>query len=72
MFNHNHTNTLKYVSPEYQAQLDNLAEMLCTPERFRPLGQLALFEEIDTSSYAEVADSLIVPDIAGRDVLRGA
>lgn len=30
---------LKYVSPEYQAQLDALAERLCTPERF---GQLAL------------------------------
>lgn len=25
---------LKYVSPEYAAQLEKLAETLCTPERF--------------------------------------
>ena len=37
---------LKYVSPEYQAQLDELAERLVTPERFGELviGQLVLFE----------------------------
>lgn len=38
---------MKYVSPEYQAQLDHLAETLVTPERFnkqRDLGQLALFD----------------------------
>lgn len=39
---------MKYVSPEYQKQLDNLAETLCTPERYgkvaEDLGQLALFE----------------------------
>lgn len=34
---------LKYVSPEYQAQLNRLAETLCTPERFSQMGQLALF-----------------------------
>lgn len=34
---------LKYVSAEYQEQLDKLAETLVTPERFQPLGQLALF-----------------------------
>lgn len=34
---------LKYVSPEYQDRLDRLAELLVTPERYQPLGQLALF-----------------------------
>lgn len=34
---------LKYVSIEYQKQLDDLAETLCTPERFETIGQLALF-----------------------------
>lgn len=49
---------LQYVSPEYQAQLDALAETLCA--RFaKPIGQLALFEEFDPNSYAEVADCLI-------------
>jgi hypothetical protein len=38
---------LKYVSPEYQAQLDRLAETLCTRERFAPtIGQLALFDNV--------------------------
>lgn len=37
---------LKYVSPEYQEQLDNLAELLM--QRFAPkAGQLALFEVVD-------------------------
>lgn len=36
-----------YVSAEYQAQLEKLAETLCTPERFSELGQLALFEVVD-------------------------
>ena len=36
---------MEYVSPEYQQQLQELAEALVTPERFsRDLGQLALFE----------------------------
>ena len=39
---------MKYVTPEYEARLKNLAELLCTPERHMPqeeqlaLGQLAL------------------------------
>ncbi|UOF80547.1 hypothetical protein [Caudoviricetes sp.] len=49
---------LKYVSPEYQAQLDALAETLM--QRFaKPVGQLALFEEVELTGYAEVADSLL-------------
>ena len=36
---------MQYVSAEYEAQLDTLAEQLVTPERFaKDLGQLALFE----------------------------
>lgn len=35
---------LKHVSPEYQAQLDALAERLCTPERF---GKVATAQVID-------------------------
>lgn len=38
---------LKYVSAEYQEQLDKLAETLCTPERFSEMGQLALFAVTD-------------------------
>lgn len=35
---------LKYVSPEYQAQLEALAETLCTPERF---GKIALEDTVE-------------------------
>lgn len=39
---------MEYVSPEYQKQLEQLAEQLVTPERFSPdvaveIAQLALF-----------------------------
>lgn len=38
---------LKYVSTEYQTQLDHLAETLITPERYvKDLGQLALFDNV--------------------------
>ena len=52
---------LKHVSPEYQARLDALAETLCA-RYAKPVGQLALFEEVELGSYAEVADSLIGAD----------
>lgn len=36
---------MENVSPKYEAQLQALAELLVTPERFaKDLGQLALFE----------------------------
>lgn len=36
---------MEYVSPQYEAQLQALAELLVNPERFaQDLGQLALFE----------------------------
>lgn len=34
---------LQYVSPEYQARLDALAELLCTPERF---GKVAVQDSV--------------------------
>jgi hypothetical protein len=37
---------LKYVSPEYQAQLDQLAETLLRPRVVREVGQLALFDNV--------------------------
>lgn len=53
---------LKYVSPEYQAQLERLAETLCTPERFGKVavGQMVLVFESDMGN-TEVLDSLL-PD----------
>lgn len=39
---------MRYVSPEYQQRLDNLAELLVTKERFnKSLGQAALFEVVE-------------------------
>lgn len=35
---------LQYVSPEYQAKLEQLAETLCTPERF---GRVALQDTVE-------------------------
>jgi hypothetical protein len=55
---------MKYVSPEYQAQLDKLAETLCTPERYgkvaQDLGQLVLFSSDmgNTTIAVELADRL--------------
>lgn len=41
---------MKYVSPEYQKQLESLAELICTPDRLiKNAGQMALF------SLAELA-----------------
>jgi hypothetical protein len=39
---------MKYVSPEYQQQLDNLASVLCP-----------VAEEPEINSYAEIADIII-------------
>jgi len=33
---------MKYVSPEYNDRLKQLAETLCTPERFGKIGEVAL------------------------------
>lgn len=33
---------MKYVSPEYNEQLKRLAEILCTPERYGKIGEVAL------------------------------
>lgn len=53
---------LKYVSPEYQAQLDELAERLVTPERFGELvvGQLVLFER-----NSDLEDTVEFPAVQG-------
>ena len=40
---------LKYVSPEYQEQLDKLAETLCIPDRFKEMGQLVLFPLVEVT-----------------------
>jgi hypothetical protein len=39
---------VKYVSPEFNQQLEELAESLVTPERFaKDIGQLALFDQVE-------------------------
>ncbi len=48
----------KYVSPEYQAQLDALAETLVTPERF---GQLALDGSVQLSFDDHLEDTQEIP-----------
>ena len=51
---------LKYVSHEYQARLDALAERLCTPERFghTAVSQMVLVFGSEMGSTS-VADSLL-------------
>ncbi len=46
---------MKYVSPEYQKQLEDLAETLVTPERF---GQLALSGEVQLVIDFEVPENV--------------
>lgn len=48
---------LKYVSPEYQAQLDKLSNSLVTPERFGEVAlQGVLFELDDTVEFDPIED----------------
>lgn len=44
---------MKYVSPEYQQQLEDLAETLRADRYAKTLGQLALFETPDNVIHAE-------------------
>lgn len=67
---------MKYVSPEYQAQLDHLAETLVTPERFskqRDLGQLALFDiersEQPTEELEPLPDNVVPLRPAYGDII---
>lgn len=47
---------MKYVSPEYETQLQDLAELLCTPERLdKNLGQLVLFELVELQPTEKAA-----------------
>lgn len=41
----------KYVSPEYQAQLDHLAETLCDPVRFKPVAEVALDQTVQLELF---------------------
>lgn len=53
---------MKYVSPEYQARLEHLAETLCTPDRFA--GQLALFETVELNVVPLFPVETVLPPAA--------
>lgn len=48
---------LKYVSPEYQERLDNLADLLVTQRRF---GQVALDDTVEMQLTFEIPDNIEV------------
>lgn len=54
---------LKYVSPEYQAQLDDLAETLVTARRFgaAPVAQMVLVFDSEMGS-TKVRENLVIPE----------
>lgn len=58
----------EFVSPGYQARLDNLAETLYEPFRasVEPTVPAPTEEPLETPS--EAPGPLVVPDIAGRDL----
>jgi predicted transcriptional regulator len=43
--------SMEYISPEYQEQLEELAEVLVTPERFS--GSVALAEVVELRLFSE-------------------
>lgn len=48
--------TMEYVSDEYAQQLQELAKLLVRPDRYEEIGQLALFEQVETPENITVGE----------------